>query len=326
MIRCKAEWEEQKSVWLSWPHHRENWKDNLVEIREFYVELMQMILSYQPVNLIIPNRELYDEVLALNLGSKSKFTLNIHEIPNNDIWIRDYGPIFVEENKEISIIDFEFNGWGEVFSPWNLDNTIPLKISEKCGYKYVHHSMVLEGGGLDFNGSGVALMTKESLVNPLRNPHLSQVEIENILKSSLGLSEIVWLPHGFPGDYPYHHIDNVARFVSKDHILLVMPDETDTENYRRMQENLEVLKGKKFKITFFPLPKERIYKEKKLFYSYANFIFVNGGIILSKFGCPQDEEAKEILSKIFPEREILSIDSNTLVEQEGGLHCMSKNE
>ena len=131
LVRCKAEWEPQKSVWLAWPHSIKYWGDHLPALRKFYIELIRMIVEFQPVNLIVPNKALYNEVLALNPGETGSFPCHVKEIPNDDLWIRDYGPIFVEKDEKIAVVDFEFNAWGEKFPPWDLDNAVPFQISKE---------------------------------------------------------------------------------------------------------------------------------------------------------------------------------------------------
>jgi agmatine deiminase len=350
--RYPAEWETQCAVWLSWPHNEKEWGSKRLEkIRGFYIELISKILEFQDVNLIFANEDLLHEV-----SSNKQFVKAIpatgearqgrHELPqqlkkiilpNNDIWIRDYGPFFMGrldgKKKKQLIIDFEFNAWGGKFPPWDLDNNIPKEIAFYLACEIESYPLIMEGGALEFSGDGLILTTEQCLLNKNRNPTLNKTDIENILKSVFNIGEVIWLKRGLEGDHTDGHIDDVARFIDSRKILICKSNDTKDDNYKHLNESIEYLKkwkhpkeGYKLEIIELPMPDRMEIKNERLPNSYANFIFVNGGVIVPTFNCPSDKVAFEIFKKVFPDRKIAGIDCSLLIEEGGGLHCMTKQE
>lgn len=330
-----AEWEAQHATWLSWPHNEKEWKKRIERIKKFYIELINKILEFQDVNLIIPNEEFLEETCCGMPQQKHRLKKVI--IPNNDIWIRDYGPFFMEiangKKKKQLIVNFEFNAWGGKFPPWNLDNNVPKEIAFYLGCEIESYPIIMEGGSLEFSGDGLILTTEQCLLNKNRNPDLSKNEIENILKSVFNTEEIIWLKQGLEGDHTDGHIDDVARFINPGKILICKSNDKKDNNYEHLNESIEYLKkwthpkkGYKLEITELPMPDRIEIKNERLPNSYANFIFVNSGVIIPTFNCPSDKKALEIFKKIFPDRKIAGIDCSLLIEEGGGLHCMTKQE
>ncbi len=330
-----AEWEAQRAVWLSWPHNEKEWgKERLEKIRGFYIELINKILEFQDVNLICPNLE---TLHAMSLSLSNQFKLKKIIIPNNDIWIRDYGPFFMEttagKKKKPLLIDFEFNAWGRKFPPWDLDNNVPKEIAFYLGAEIESYPLVMEGGSLEFSGDGLILTTEQCLLNKNRNPNLNKADIENILKTAFNIEEIIWLKRGLEGDHTDGHIDDVARFIGPRKILICKSNDKKDSNYNHLNESIEYLKkwrhpktGDKLEVIELPMPESGRGEASPLPRSYANFIFVNGGVIVPLFNCPSDKMALEIFKKTFHDRKIVGIDCSLLIEEGGGLHCMSKQE
>ncbi len=334
--RYPAEWETQCATWLSWPHNENEWgKERIERMRGFYTELINKILEFQNVNLIFSDEALFET--CLGISQQKKYKLKKIILPNNDIWIRDYGPFFMEtvngKKKKQLIIDFGFNAWGEKFPPWNLDNNIPKEMAFYLGTEIESYPIIMEGGSLEFSGDGLIMTTEQCLLNKNRNPSLSKSEIESILKSAFNIEEIIWLKRGLEGDHTDGHIDDVARFISPKKILICKSTDKKDGNYKHLNESIEYLKewkhsktGEKLEIIELPMPDKMEIKNERLPNSYANFIFVNGGIIAPLFNCPSDEIALTVFQKNFPDRKITGIDCTLLIEEGGGLHCMSKQE
>lgn len=344
--RYPAEWETQRAIWLSWPHNEKEWGKKRIGgvgegMRGFFKELIKIILRFQNVNLILANENLLQEI-----DSDKLFVKAIHELPqtlkkiilpNNDIWIRDYGPFFLEtkngNHKNPLIIDFEFNAWGEKFPPWNLDNNIPKEMAFYLGSEIESYPIVMEGGALEFSGDGIILTTEQCLLNKNRNPNLNKEQIESILKTAFSIEEIIWLKRGLEGDHTDGHIDDIARFVGSRKLLICKSNDKNDGNYKHLSESIEYLKnwshsqtGDKLEIIELPMPDRMEIKNERLPNSYANFIFVNGGVIVPTFNCPSDKKAVEIFKKVFPDRKVVGIDCSLLIEEGGGLHCMTKQE
>jgi agmatine deiminase len=324
------EWHKQKAIWLSYPHNLNEWNDiRLKPIRAFYHELIKLILEFQDINLVFANEDLKNNFPTI----QGKFKVNPIVIPNNDIWIRDYGPFFVFNNNKIEMLDFEFNAWGEKFPPWNLDNEVPAQIEKILSYPRSSFDMVLEGGALEFNGDGVILTTKQCLLNSNRNPHLNQNQIEKNLKNVFNIDDVIWLERGLEGDHTDGHIDDFARFYDYNKVFLCASDDATNPNYQHLKDSFEVLSkwkhsNKKYnlEVTLLPMPVIMKLDGEYLPNSYANFIFLNGAVIVPTFDCPQDEIALEIFCKALPSHQVIGLNSRLLVEEGGGLHCMSKQE
>ena len=332
------EWEKQAVIWLTWPHNKDEWdKKRLPKIRGFYEKLISILLDFQDVNLIFHTEDLLVKTRFV-VSPNKKHCLRKIIIPNNDIWIRDYGPFFMKCDVEMLhatslLVDFEFNAWGGKYPPWNLDNKVPIKISKYLGLEIESYPLVVEGGALEFSGDGLILTTEPCILNKNRNPKLNKNQIENILKSAFNIKEVIWLKRGLKGDHTDGHIDNVARFIAQRKIVVTSTNDKKDPDYKHLKESIEYLKNwkhpkKKYKLEVIELPMPALikYKGEKLPASYTNFIFVNGGIIVPTFNCEADTKTLAIFKKLFPKRKVIGIDCSLLIQEGGGLHCMSKQQ
>ena len=339
-----AEWEPHEATWLAWPHNPETWPGELEKIPPIWIQMIQAIAPYEKVNLCVNDAEMEKEVRHLLEKNNAFKNVFIHPIPTNDAWIRDHGPIFLtpssspsigeedEEKREILILDFLFNSWGQKYGPWNLDDTVPKKISAKFNLPYYEVDLVLEGGSIDVNGKGTLLTTEQCLLNKNRNPHLSKNEIEEYLKNYLGVTNILWLGEGIVGDDTDGHIDDISRFVNSTTIVTVLEEDPRDENYQLLQENLKRLKtmkdqeGKSFHILTLPMPGPLFYGNQRLPASYANFYITNGSVLVPTYRHKNDEKALNVLRKIFPKRNVIGIDCTDLVWGLGAIHCVTQQQ
>ena len=327
MVFYPAEWQEHKSTWFAFPHNLNEWnKARLEKIQDYFITLYDLVLDYEDIDLIFTGQDLLDraEVKLTALRNKN-FELRTHLVPNNDIWIRDYGPFFVKEKGETQILDFGFNAWGEKFPPWDLDNQVPQELAKNLSCPIQTFPVILEGGSLEFNGVGIAMTSEQCLLNKNRNPSMTQSEIELQIKEAFDVTEVIWLKDGLEGDHTDGHIDDFARFVAEDTVLICKAGKDDV-NYARLVENKKILEAHSLKLVELPLPCEMNLEAERLPNSYANFIFVNSAVIIPVFNCKEDKEAVEVFKSLFPDREIRTIDSTLLIEEGGGLHCASKQE
>jgi len=338
------EWAIQSCVWLAYPHNLQEWSERgsksqcgLELMRQFTDKLIAAILDFQDIRLAFTSAEMMTEFRSRveTVAQGKRYKLNLHIVPNNDIWIRDYGPFFTKRAEQLVSVDFAFNAWGEKFPPWHLDDIAPEVMARELNCEYQQVPMILEGGSLEFNGAGVVMTTEQCLLNKNRNPDLSKAQIEESIKTNLGQDHIIWLKRGLEGDHTDGHIDDFARFIDEDTVLLCQADSPSDPNYEHLRESKRVLEewrhpetGASFKIIDLPLPKQMFADGvvEPLPCSYANFIFVNGGLIVPVFNCVQDSIAVEILSLALPERRIVAIDASFLIVGGGGIHCMSKQQ
>ena len=310
-MRLPAEWERQKALLITYPHENSDWAAYLDEVEEFYNEFIAIVSHYQDL-IILTQKE-----LAIK---PAKHTIKTINVPTNDTWVRDYGPISVQDEKgRFHLLDFTFNGWGLKYSA-NYDNLVNRKVFQttKLGF-------VLEGGSIDSNGEGTLLTTSRCLLEPNRNPHLNKSQIESFLKQTFGLQKILWLDFGYlEGDDTDSHIDMLARFTAPDTIAYIACDERD-EHYEELKKMERQIRS--FGYITVPLPwvGAKNYDNERLPASYANFVIINGAVIVPIYQDSSDDEALKIMKKLFPDRDIIALDASILLRQHGSIHCSCMN-
>ena len=326
------EWAPQDAVWLSWPvDDPRHWGGSKREIiwRKF-AEITAAISRFETVRInAVPGLEEWlPERLEEFQGLPERVELFDHA--HNDVWCRDHGPIFVTdaENGEIGVTNWGFNGWGERFAPWELDNTIPHQVSESLALPLIEPGMILEGGAIEVNGRGQLLTTEAVLLNANRNPAMSREDVENRLHEFLGASDVIWLPRGIEGDDTGGHIDDLARFVDDDTVVACVEPDRGSPNHLVLAENRERLES--FNIMDLPMPQACEvpgWRLPILPASYANFLLVNGAVLIPTFRQEKgDDWALGIGRELFPGREVIGIDCLDLVEEGGALHCISQQQ
>ena len=334
-VRYPAEWEKQSATWLAFPHNKTNWYgERGVKIRKFYVELVRNITEFQPVNLLLPSKNFLTDEEKVALANRP-FPVNFIVIKTNDIWIRDYGPFFMKKGNKKVVVETQFNAWGAKFPPWGLDNAIPQKIAAKMGLPLIESvSYIFEGGAIEVNGDGLGITTEDCLVGKNRNDVKHLNKVAKALRKAFGLKDLLVLPHGLHGDHTDGHIDNVARFVAKDRIVMCMADNKRSPNAPILSEAKFIIEkwlfrhyGESAVVDTLPLPPQRVLDDGQILpASYMNYIYVNGGLIFPKYKSPNDAKAKKYFESVYPDRKVIGIDCRTVIEEGGSLHCMSKHE
>jgi len=334
-VRYPAEWEKQSATWLAFPHNKTNWYgERGVKIRKFYVELVRNITEFQPVNLLLPSKNFLTDEEKTALANRP-FPVNFIVIKTNDIWIRDYGPFFMKKGNKKVVIETQFNAWGAKFPPWGLDNAIPQKIAAKMGLPLIESvPYIFEGGAIEVNGDGLGITTEDCLVGKNRNDVKHLNKVAKALRKAFGLKDLLVLPHGLHGDHTDGHIDNVARFVAKDRIVMCMADNKRSPNAPILSEAKFIIEkwlfrhyGESAVVDTLPLPPQRVLDDGQILpASYMNYIYVNGGLIFPKYKSPNDAKAKKYFESVYPDRKVIGIDCRTVIEEGGSLHCMSKHE
>ena len=230
------------------------------------------------------------------------------------------------------IVDWGYNAWGDKYPPYDLDDNIPTLIADMYNIPVYHPGIVMEGGAVDFNGQGTVLTSTACLLNPNRNPHLNQKEIEAYLHHFYGVEQILWVDEGIVGDDTDGHIDDTARFVSHDTILAVIENDKADDNYSLLKHNMAQLKkmrlldGKQPHIVEIPMPEPLAYEGVRLPCSYANFYIANKSVIVPIFQSKYDDEALSIIQGLFPDRDVVGIDSTDIIWGLGSFHCLSQQE
>ena len=310
-------------VQLTWPHKDTDWAPILPEITAVYNEMAREIRKREKLLIVAPA-----EVQPPTLNSYL-ITLN-----TNDTWARDHGFITVEEltansqkPKTKILLDFCFNGWGEKFEA-TLDNEINRHLYDQGMVKGTYEShldFVLEGGSIESDGKGTIFTTSCCLMAPHRNQPLTQSEIEQRLKQSLGAERVVWINHGsLIGDDTDGHIDTLVRICPDDTLLYIGSDE-EHPDLLLMEEELKTfrtLEGKPYRLLKLPLPRPIYDGDDRLPATYANYLVINDAVLVPTYNQPDlDQEAMRIIQQAFPDREIVGIDCRAVIKQHGSLHC-----
>lgn len=327
--RLPAEWEKQEEVLLAWPHENTDWRSRLESAERVAGEIARCVSWSQGLTVVGPDPERIREKLTRS-GVLLERT-RIFQLDTNDTWVRDFGPITVLEEGERVLLDFGFNGWGLRF-PADLDNRTSRRLWELGAWKNTRMEtvgMILEGGSIESDGQGAVLTTARCLLHPNRNPRLSRAGIERKLRDLLGAERVLWLENGhLAGDDTDSHVDTLARFCPGDAILYTACDDPADEHFeplRAMARELEQFRtraGKPYRLIPLPWPTP-CHDEtgERIPATYANFLVLNGAVLVPAYGSGKDAEAMEVIGRAFPERRIEGIDCGPLLFEHGSLHC-----
>ncbi len=334
MRRLPAEWEPQSAVMLTWPHADTAWRDQLPIIEDLYTRLAHEIGAFEPVLVVCRDPRHRDAVAArLDAARWPRGRLVLALAPSDDTWARDHGPITVLDDGRARLLDFRFNGWGGKFSA-ELDDRISARLQRDGIFGDVpleSSDLVLEGGAIESDGGGTVLAMTRTLVDERRNPGRDRCEIERVLTAYLGAQRCLWLEHGqLTGDDTDGHIDTLARFCAADTIAYVCcedPCDPDYPGLAAMARELRALcraDGQPYRLIALPHPSPiRGADGARLAASYANFLIINGAVLVPVYGDPADRIALQVLGDLFPDRRIRPLDCRPAIEQGGSLHCLT---
>lgn len=331
-----AEFALHSATWLSWPHKEESWPGKIDAIFPSYSLFIKELTKGEKVRINVADEAM--KALAVSHLQKAEVDLSKVEFffhPTNDAWCRDHGPAFLinpaAAQKKV-IVDWGYNAWGNKYPPFELDDVIPTLIGKQMDIPVYHPGIVMEGGSVEFNGKGTLLTSKSCLLNPNRNPHLTQSQIEEHLSNYYGVDQILWIEEGIVGDDTDGHVDDTVRFVNDDTVVTVVEENATDENYNLLQHNLKQLQqmrlidGKQLNIIELPMPDKLVYEGQRLPCSYANFYIANKSVIVPTFHSKNDDKALQIIRQCFPSREVVGIDSTDIIWGLGSFHCLSQQE
>jgi len=328
--RLPAEWEEQDGVLLAWPHSESDWQSDLDQVEPVFTEIARQISRFETVLITAPDPEAVR--LKLARAGASMERVRLFRIDGNDTWARDFGPITVMDEETPLLLDFVFNGWGLKFAA-DKDNLVNRRLAEQGAFSAPLRTvgLVLEGGSIESDGAGTILTTAQCLLSPNRNHHLSRMEIEAQLGSILGANHLLWLEHGYlAGDDTDSHVDTLARLCPDDTIIHVACNDPTDEHFPALGamvtklRNFRTRAGLPFRLIPLPWPKASFDKEGlRLPATYANFLVINGAVMVPTYDDPCDEAALRAVGAAFPGREIIGVDCLPLILQHGSLHCVT---
>ncbi|MBQ0016485.1 MAG: agmatine deiminase family protein [Bacteroidales bacterium] len=340
-----AEWVRHEATWLTYPHNEESWPGKIETIFNSYNLFIKVLAEDERVCINVLNEAMRQQVnedlhaIGVNMD---RITLCV--TPNNDAWCRDHGPAFLlnrVSSDRYAIVNWNYNAWGGKY-PCELDNQVPLHIADFLNrvalasgaptIEIFNPGIVMEGGSIDVNGCGDLLTTTSCLLNPNRNPHLSQNQITDYLCDFYGAENVIWLGDGIVGDDTDGHVDDLSRFINPDTIITAVEENKWDENYDILQSNLKMLNscrlanGKQPTVVELPMPDVVSYDGQRLPASYANFYIANNKVIFPTYRCVTDNRAAYILEECFPERYVVGIDSTDIIWGLGSFHCLSQQQ
>ena len=331
-----AEFEKHAATWLSWPHKEASWPGKIDTIYPIYCQFIKLVSEGELVNINVNNEAMKQHAIQCLQAVGADFkNINFYFHPTNDAWCRDHGPAFlINPNTDIKkvIVDWGYNAWGGKYPPFDMDDVVPTLIANHYQIPVFHPGIVMEGGSVEFNGKGTLLTTTACLLNPNRNPDLTQGQIEKYLSDYYGVQHILWLGDGIIGDDTDGHIDDITRFVNNDTVVTVVEENKTDENYHLLQENLKLLNtmrlenGKQLNVIELPMPSPVIFDGQPLPASYANFYICNDYVIVPTYRDANDEKALGILESCFPDRKVVGLDSTDIIWGLGSFHCLSQQE
>jgi agmatine deiminase len=327
--RMPAEWEPHAATWLSWPRREGiSFPGSFDRVLSTLRAMVAAIVESEPVCINVVNGAHEAEARAVLDTLPHQECITYYEIPTNEPWCRDHGPIFLTraDDPKLAVVDWDYNAWGGKYPPCDLDEVVPTRIAEILKVPVFYPHMILEGGSIEVNGAGACLTTEGCLLNKNRNPDLSRDEIEKRLRDFLGVHEILWLGQGTEGDDTDGHIDNLARFVSERTVVAIVEKDRSSPNYEPLQENLRRLRQMKIDIIELPTTRRVVREDLVLPMSYANFYIANTVVLAPTYTDPSDETALSILRECFPTRRVVGIDCRELIWGLGAFHCLTQQQ
>jgi agmatine deiminase len=341
IYRLPAEWEHHEATWIGCPNNKEDWPGKFHPIPWVYGEIVRYISRAEKVRIIVqskPHQKKAETVLK-SVGADLT-NIEFFKLETDRNWLRDAGPQFVKNSKnETVLINFKFNAWAK-YDNYKLDAKIPKMISKELKLERIkaeHNTkeVVLEGGSIDYNGSGTIITTEECLMDDkvqVRNKGFIKSDYENLFNKYLGATNVIWLNKGIAGDDTHGHVDDITRFVNRNTVVTVIEDNPNDANYNNLMENRERLygarleDGTKLNVVELPMPTPVIFKGERLPASYANFYISNYAVLVPTFNDPKDRIALGILSELFSNKPVIGIHAVDLVWGLGTLHCLTHEQ
>ncbi len=339
-VRWPAEWEPHAATWVGWPHHEPDWPGKFATIPWVYAEIVRVLHRYEDVHVLCADEEVREEATrALTAHGVDFSRCSLHMVPSDRVWLRDTGPTGVYGPEGLTWVRWRFNGWAK-YENHARDAVIGATIADITGVPSVEalrqdgQPLVLEGGGIETNGAGTMLVTEEWLLSDVqvRNPGMGRPEYEAAFRKYLGIERTIWLGEGIVGDDTHGHVDDLARFVDANTIVLAHEEDPADENHRRTADNLERLRHAAevhpggLRVVTLPFPAPVVMDGERLPASYANFYIANGVVMVPTFNDPNDRIALNTLAELFPGRDVVGIHSVDLVWGLGTLHCLSQQQ
>lgn len=334
-LRWPAEWEPHAATWLSWPHNPETWPAGLAPVEEAFDRMVEALVPGEDVHISVSNEAMAERVAARldRLGSTAERRTTLHQIPTDDAWVRDHGPVFlVADDGSRALLDFRFDAWGGKYPPWDRDDAVPAAVAARLALPRFRVDAVLEGGSVDGDGRGTVLTTEACLLHGNRGPGRTREAMEELLARTLGARQVVWLGDGVEGDDTDGHIDDLARFVAPGRVVCAVEADAADPNAAPLADNHERLRrardaeGRLLEVVELPMPAPMHAGGARCPASYANFYVANACVLVPVFGDASDARAVAILAECFADRQVVGIPCREVVAGLGAVHCLTQQE
>ena len=348
-FRMPGEFEKHDGCWMLWPERTDTYRLGAKPAQNAYVETAVAISQFEKMTVGVSSAQFK------NARNRLPEHIRVIEMSYNDAWMRDSGPIFVNNGKEVRAVDWDFNAWGGlkegIYFPWDQDDLVPRKVAEIEWLDRYKAPMILEGGAITVDGEGTLITTAQCLLNPNRNPELSKDEIEKYLHDYLGIDKTIWLPRGSLDDETDGHVDGICAFIRPGEVVVAWTDDKSDPEYDIQVEAHELLQqatdsqGRKLKVHKLYNPAPVIVTEAEtegidsvegvlervagtfMGGSYINFYLANGGCVVPLYNDPADSVALETLQKLMPERKVVGVKNGREILLGGGMvHCITQQQ
>lgn len=334
MNRMLPEWTEQWGVMLTWPHAGTDWSGWLDEVEATYGAISREVTQRENLLVVAADRAHAEHIKGVIERTGGR-TARVHFrfAPANDTWARDHGPLAVDTDSGLGLLDFVFNGWGNKW-PAADDDAINRRLEDADTFvaPMTHVDLVMEGGALETDGLGTLMTTRRCLLSPERNPHLDEAGVEAALAKWLGADRVLWLDNGhLEGDDTDSHIDTLARFADARTIVYQACDDPDDTHFGalgKMRAELETFStpdGQPYRLLALPWPEPQHdpVTGQRLPATYANFLVINGAVLVPTYADPADGKAMDVLREAFPGYDVIGIDCRPVIRGFGSLHCIT---
>lgn len=320
-FRQPPEWAEHEWVWIGFPSHAELWEDDLELARQEVIAFARAVHAGGKGERVILVAA--DDESAATATAMAGSVAEVVKEPFGDIWLRDTGPLILKGGGQRIASSFGFNGWGGKYE-LEGDDTVGIGLATAAGFRTNRHDWILEGGAIDVDGTGLAVTTEQCLLNPNRNPGLGREEIEERLRSGLGIERLLWLGDGLLNDHTDGHVDNLARFVSEGRIAIPVPYGDDDPNAAVFDDARARAEAFGLKVVGFPSPGQVLRDGEIIPASYMNFYIGNAAVVVPLYGAANDDAAVEAAGALFPGREAVGFRADHILTGGGSFHCISQ--
>lgn len=334
-----AEWEPHAATWIAWPHHEPDWPGKLAPIPWVYAEIVRVLHRHERVEILCHDEAVQADARAkLEAHGVDAAGYRLHLAPTDRVWLRDSAPTAVHDAEgRVVLANWRFNAWAK-YDNYAHDERVGRVVERITGHPRVEPlrpdgqgRVVLEGGAIESNGAGLLMVTEECLLSPIqeRNPGLSREGYEQVFRDVLGAQQTIWLGEGCVGDDTHGHIDDIARFIDVDTVLLAYEADPADDNHLRSDDNLRRLSlaaDGSLRVITLPYPRPVVMDGQRLPASYANYYVANGVVLVPTFNDVNDRVALNTLAECYPDRQVVGIHAVDLVWGLGTLHCLTQQE